>query len=119
MLGLAWPHVDLDRGTVAVRQALTRSRYAHGCGRPSVCGARSAARSGAGTDLSYRTSSPAPGRAAGGCSWRATAVHNRQVSAMIKSEAVRREVQKSAQLAASLAASPSPCCGAFGASRAV
>lgn len=39
-LGLAWPHVDLERGTVAIRQALNRPRYSHGCGRPPTCGQR-------------------------------------------------------------------------------
>jgi integrase len=39
-LALAWPHVDLDAGTLAVRQAMTRARYAHGCGRPPTCGKR-------------------------------------------------------------------------------
>lgn len=36
-LGLAWPQVDLERGTVAIRQALNRPRYTHGCGRPPTC----------------------------------------------------------------------------------
>jgi len=39
-LALAWPNVDLDAGTVAIRQAMSRARYLHGCGRPSSCGKR-------------------------------------------------------------------------------
>lgn len=39
-LALAWPNIDLDAGTMAIRQSMTRARYAHGCGRPSVCGKR-------------------------------------------------------------------------------
>ena len=39
-LALAWPHVDLDAGTMAIRQSMTRARYAHGCGRPPTCGKR-------------------------------------------------------------------------------
>ncbi|MCY7365123.1 MAG: tyrosine-type recombinase/integrase [Frankiaceae bacterium] len=39
-LALAWPHIDLDAGTMATRQAMTRARYVHGCGRPATCGKR-------------------------------------------------------------------------------
>ncbi len=39
-LALAWPQVDLEAGTVAIRQAMTRARYLHGCGRPPTCGRR-------------------------------------------------------------------------------
>jgi len=39
-LALAWPHIDLDAGTMAIRQSMTRARYVHGCGRPSTCGMR-------------------------------------------------------------------------------
>jgi len=39
-LALAWPHIDLDAGTMAIRQSMTRVRYVHGCGRPSTCGMR-------------------------------------------------------------------------------
>jgi integrase len=39
-LALAWPHVDLEAGTMAIRQSMTRARYAHGCGRPTTCGKR-------------------------------------------------------------------------------
>ena len=39
-LALAWPQVDLEAGTMAVRQSMTRARYAHGCGRPTTCGRR-------------------------------------------------------------------------------
>ncbi len=53
-LALAWPNVDLEAGTVAVRQALSRARYLHGCGRPSTCGKRPVScpqRTGHGADL--------------------------------------------------------------------
>jgi len=53
-LALAWPNVDLEAGTIAIRQALTRARYAHGCGRPPTCGKRPVAcpqRSGHGPEL--------------------------------------------------------------------
>lgn len=40
VLGLAWTNVDLDAGTIAVRQSITRARYQHGCGRPPACGKR-------------------------------------------------------------------------------
>ena len=30
-LGLAWPHVDLEAGTMAIRQSMGRARYGHGC----------------------------------------------------------------------------------------
>lgn len=39
-LGLPWTNVDLDRGVLAVRQALGRASYRHGCGRPPSCGRR-------------------------------------------------------------------------------
>ncbi len=39
-LALAWPHVDLDAGTLAVRHSMTRARYAYGCGGPPTCGKR-------------------------------------------------------------------------------
>src|SRR5207244_2016666 len=41
-LGLQWPDVDLDAGTVSVRQALQRRRWQHGCGS-EPCGRRRAA----------------------------------------------------------------------------
>lgn len=53
-LALAWPNVDLDAGTVAIRQAMSRARYLHGCGRPPSCGKRPVAcpqRKGHGADL--------------------------------------------------------------------
>jgi integrase len=37
-LGLAWPDVDLDAGTLTVKQALQRQPYAHGCSDPDACG---------------------------------------------------------------------------------
>lgn len=39
-LGLCWDAVDLDRGTVAIKQSLARSRFAHGCDRAKPCGNR-------------------------------------------------------------------------------
>jgi integrase len=39
-LGLAWDNIDLEVGTLSVRQALARSRYAHGCDRQTACGKR-------------------------------------------------------------------------------
>jgi integrase len=54
VLGLAWPNVDLDAGTIAVRQALARPRYTHGCGRPPTCERRPVdcpQRSGHGAEL--------------------------------------------------------------------
>lgn len=53
-LALAWPHIDLDAGTMAIRQAVTRARYVHGCGRPATCGKRPVGypqRSGHGPEL--------------------------------------------------------------------
>jgi integrase len=53
-LALAWPNVDLDAGTVAIRQAMSRARYVHGCGRPPSCGKRPVdcpQRNGHGADL--------------------------------------------------------------------
>lgn len=37
-LGLAWHDVDLDRGTIRIRQALQRQRWRHGCPAPQACG---------------------------------------------------------------------------------
>lgn len=37
-LGLAWDAIDLDRGTLTVRQALQRLSWRHGCQDPTVCG---------------------------------------------------------------------------------
>jgi hypothetical protein len=54
-LALAWLHIDLDAGTMAIRQSMTRARYAHGCGRPPTCGRRPVdcpQRSGHGPELS-------------------------------------------------------------------
>ena len=39
-LGLCWDAVDLERGTVAIKQSLARSRFAHGCDRATPCGKR-------------------------------------------------------------------------------
>jgi integrase len=39
-LGLAWPAVDLVKGTLTVSQQLNRATYRHGCGRPATCGVR-------------------------------------------------------------------------------
>ena len=39
-LALAWPQIDLDAGTMAIRQSMSRARYLHGCGRPPTCGMR-------------------------------------------------------------------------------
>ena len=39
-LALAWPNVDLDAGTMAIRQSMGRARYGHGCGRPPTCAKR-------------------------------------------------------------------------------
>jgi integrase len=37
-LGLAWDCVDLEAGTLTVRRALQRRRWAHGCETPKKCG---------------------------------------------------------------------------------
>jgi integrase len=39
-LGLAWDNIDLEVGTLSVKQALARSRYSHGCDRQNPCGKR-------------------------------------------------------------------------------
>jgi integrase len=39
-LGLCWDAVDLANGTVAIKQSLARSRFAHGCDRAKPCGQR-------------------------------------------------------------------------------
>jgi hypothetical protein len=39
-LGLCWDAVDLERGTVAIKQSLARPRFAHGCDRAMPCGKR-------------------------------------------------------------------------------
>jgi integrase len=39
-LALAWPNIDLDAGTMAIRQSMARARYGHGCGRPPTCSKR-------------------------------------------------------------------------------
>jgi integrase len=39
-LGLCWDAVDLERGTVAIKQSLARPRFAHGCDRAKPCGKR-------------------------------------------------------------------------------
>jgi integrase len=39
-LGLAWPNVDLEAGTLRVSQALARALYGHGCPPERPCGKR-------------------------------------------------------------------------------
>ena len=39
-LGLQWPRVDLNAGTLWVRNALQRRTWLHGCNDPHQCGAR-------------------------------------------------------------------------------
>ena len=54
-LALAWPQIDLDAGTMAIRQSMSRARYLHGCGRPPTCGKRPVGcpqRTGHGPELS-------------------------------------------------------------------
>jgi integrase len=50
-LGLCWDAVDLEKGTVAIKQSLARSRFAHGCPRAEPCGKRP-------VDCSQRTGEP-------------------------------------------------------------